>query len=138
MKKLKFLFIILLLFGCQSSNKVKEEFELDFFYVDYCQNCENFKLIAIPKLKNEFPDMTVNYYELDDNHDLYDQYIDRAIDFDNEEYESVPFVVINNELAIVGYSVGEEDELIKEIHRYFNNEQLGQYFVIGEYKLNNE
>ncbi len=133
MKKILYILLAFCLIGCSKEETTVPAFTIDYFYQDYCSNCENFKMIAIPKIKNEFDNVSVNYYELDENQELYQSYVDRLVDFDEDYYQTVPFIVIDEQIAIVGYSTGEEDEIINEIYRLFNDEELGQYFTIGEY-----
>lgn len=137
MKKILILFLTLFILSSCTSKKEIPDFTMTVFYQDYCHNCEDFKMIAIPKIKNEFANITVNYYNLDEHKELYDSYIDRIDNFDENYLEHVPFIIIDDQIAIVGYSSKdkEEEEIIKEIYCLFNNEPLRQYFVIGEYDL---
>ena len=59
MKKLKkILFIILLLVplvGCQNQkNEWKETYQLTYFYLKDCSNCQHFKKNVLPAIKKEF------------------------------------------------------------------------------------
>ena len=59
MKKLKKILLIILLLvplvGCQNQkNEWKETYQLTYFYLKDCSNCQHFKKNVLPAIKKEF------------------------------------------------------------------------------------
>ena len=64
MKKLKKILLIILLLvplvGCQNQkNEWKETYQLTYFYLKDCSNCQHFKKNVLPAIKKEFPSLEV-------------------------------------------------------------------------------
>lgn len=141
-KKLLCLSLVFILIGCSSkTNKDYPFFTMELFYLEDCSSCNAFKNNALPKIRKAFNNnFEIKYYNLDfeENEQKYDEIIDQLENFDDEYYLSTPFIVINRDFAIVGYSANEETELIKEIKRALNNEKLGDYYKIGRFTFKGE
>lgn len=131
MKKIiSLLLSLLMLWGCQTSTnevKLNKHVTLSFFYIETCSECRAFKKNVIPLLEKTFGDqLTINQYDLDDSNTLevYDQVIDSLEYFDEELYGKGPFVVLDGYFALIGYD-GYDDDLILDIERAVNGEELG-------------
>lgn len=131
MKKILFLIVsILILSGCHSSTKqikLNQSITVSFFYVNDCSQCKAFKQEAIPLLENTFGDqITIQQYDLDEEstEKVYDQVIDSLVDFDEEFYGNGPFIVVDGYFALLGYEVGDEEYLIKDIESATLNKEL--------------
>ena len=72
MKKLKKILLIILLLvplvGCQNQkNEWKETYQLTYFYLKDCSNCQHFKKNVLPAIKKEFgKHMKIKAYDMDD------------------------------------------------------------------------
>lgn len=140
--KFKIFLCIMLLFivsGCHKTTTQEYPFfTIKLFYLDECSSCNSFKNNGLPKIREAFNNnFEIDYYNLDieENEVIYKQIVEQLETFDDEYYLNTPFIVINDQFAVVGYSKGEETELIKEIKRALNNEALGDYYTIGRYQF---
>ena len=85
MKKLKKILLIILLLvplvGCQNQkNEWKETYQLTYFYLKDCSNCQHFKKNVLPAIKKEFgKHMKIKAYDMDDEQDDYVEHLVRAI-----------------------------------------------------------
>ena len=98
MKKLKKILLIILLLvplvGCQNQkNEWKETYQLTYFYLKDCSNCQHFKKNVLPAIKKEFgKHMKIKAYDMDDEQTLdemkesYQNHIDQIIDFNEDDY----------------------------------------------------
>lgn len=138
-KLLVLILITLVIGGCQNKKNNYPEFNVQMFYSEDCGHCQVFKEKAIPALEKEFGDsMQVSYYNIDEKSsiDLYHDIIDQLYFYDQAFLEDVPFFVLENEFALLGYSTGEEKELIKDIKRALNNEALGSKLEAYRWRFN--
>ena len=128
-KKILCVCILFSLMGCRNKKIDYPDFNVKFFYLDTCQHCQAFEENTIPLLEKEFEDaIHIEYYNMDDesSQELYQQITDELYFYDDEYLNDVPFFVMENEFALLGYSAGEEEELIKDIQRALNDESLGE------------
>lgn len=130
MRKIILLIVLTLITGCVFTPKtVYQKFTVDYFYLDSCGLCTAFKNNSIPLLEKEFGDsITINYYNMDDKSSVeyYLEICRKLYIYDFEYLNDVPFIVVNGYFALLGYSKGEEKELVKDIKRALKNEQLGK------------
>ena len=129
LKKGFLIFLVLMIVGCSlTRKKIYPDFTVKFFYKDGCGYCEAFKEYALPTLEKEFKDaMKIEYYNLDEEESLviYNNICDQLYFFYEEYRGDTPLFVMDNKFALLGYSAGEEKELIRDIQRALNNEELG-------------
>lgn len=124
----KLIFVLFLLFGCAPKVdpiELNQKVEIQFFYINECSDCKAFKKEAIPYLEAVFNDnIIINQYDLDDEGTVepYDKVIDSLDGFDEEFYGMGPFIAVNNYFAILGYTSGDEEYLVKDIVSATNNE----------------
>ncbi len=134
---LSFLFVLsFFILKSNQPNITYPQFTMQLFYYDDCVVCNDFKEIALPKIRKAFHDnFIIEYYNLDNPNDqqIYNDVIHNLVDFNQEYYMHSPLITINNEFAVVGYQKGEEKELIKETKRALKHEPLGNFYQTGRY-----
>ena len=98
MKKLKKILLIILLLvplvGCQNQkNEWKVTYQLTYFYLKDCSNCQHFIKNVLTAIKKEFgKHMKIKAYDMDDEQTLdemkesYQNHIDQIIDFNEDDY----------------------------------------------------
>lgn len=128
-KKILLLLVGLILCGCVQTKQrhLKEHVSLSFFYVSTCPQCKEFKQTAIPYLEKTFgDDISIELYDLDEDgtQEIYDSFIDRLIDFDEEFYGNGPFTVVDGYFAVLGYTLGDEKYLADDIENALNHQPL--------------
>lgn len=104
-------------------------FTVKFFYLNDCGHCNAFETYTIPLLENEFDEaITIEYYDMDEqeNIDLYHEICSKLYFYDLSYVEDVPFFVMDGKFALLGYSSGEEKELVRDIQKALKNEPLGE------------
>lgn len=114
MKKV-ILILCLLLSGCF----VKPQYYLYLYYAKTCPVCKSFINYVIPQLKDIYQDdMEIVLYDIDEGESkeayaktcslLKDYYV-------TDDSGSIPFIVLDGYIAIVGYEVGTQDEMVNLI-----------------------
>lgn len=99
------------------------------FYLETCGHCQAFKENAIPLLEKTFDDaINIEYYDMDNDasQEIYHNLCQQLYFYDEEFLDEVPFFVMKDEFALLGYSEGEEKELVKDIKRALDNQPLGE------------
>lgn len=130
-KKILYLLCLFMLFvGCQPTKQIplNKEVTLSFFYVESCSQCQAFKKQAIPTLEKTFGEqLTIHQYDLDEpsTEPIYDNVIQSLNDFDEEYYGNGPFIVLDGYFALLGYTAGDEEYLIKDIQLVTSGKELG-------------
>ncbi len=144
MKKLiLILFLLLGTVGCARSNdqslldkELVGNYTLNYFYVTGCGGCEDFKTYAIPAIEDVFGDhITINQYDLDDAHTkaIYEDIINRLDGFEEENYGFGPFISFGDYFAKLGYSYGDESELVNDMLKAVHDMDLGDELIAGRY-----
>lgn len=143
MKKLKKILLIILLLvplvGCQNQkNEWKETYQLTYFYLKDCSNCQHFKKNVLPAIKKEFgKHMKIKAYDMDDEQTLdemkesYQNHIDQIIDFDEDDYGYGPMVFLEGYMAILG--AGNEDDYVEHLVRAIQGKELNEASEIETY-----
>ena len=138
-KKLILLFICAFcLLGC-NKKEIYPDFTIKLFYLDTCGHCEAFKQQAVPALQKKFKDaIHIEYYNMDEDEskELYHNLCDELYFYDQEDLDDVPFIVMDDHFALLGYSTGEEKELMKDIERALKNEPLGEKLAAYRWEFN--
>ncbi len=131
-RKLLLMMSIFLLWGCTNTKQtvqLEENITLSFFYIETCAECKAFKKEAIPYIEKTFGDqVTIHQYDLDDKEKtlkVYDKIIDSLIDFDESKYGMGPFISVDGYFAKLGYTTGDEGELVKDIEKAVKGQTLG-------------
>ncbi|MBM6841749.1 hypothetical protein H6A03_09410 [[Clostridium] spiroforme] len=135
MKKIIVCFLVVMALitftGCQdrSSHEWKQQYQLTYFYVEDCANCQYFTDQVIPAIEAEFGDhMEIVYYDMDtqDNFEemkqAYDAHIDSIIDFDQDDYGFGPMVFLEGYIAILG--AGNADEYVDHLVKAITEEKI--------------
>ena len=134
MKRLKKILLIILLLvplvGCQNQkNEWKETYQLTYFYLKDCSNCQHFKKNVLPAIKKEFgKHMKIKAYDMDDEQtfdemkESYQNHIDQIIDFNEDDYGYGPMVFLEGYMAILG--AGNEDDYVEHLVRAAKMERL--------------
>ena len=144
MKKLILVFLLLIgTVGCTSTKRQSVDdielvgnYTLDYFYVTGCNNCEDFKTYAIPVIEDAFQEhITINQYNLDDSGTkaIYDDIISRLDGFDQDNYGYGPFISFGDYFAKLGYSYGDESELVNDMILAVGGMDLGDELQAGRY-----
>ena len=117
----KLILVLFLLLGCAPKVdpiELNKTVELEFYYVQGCSECKAFKEDVIPYLEKTFNDnLVISQYDLDDPNTVvpYDKIVDSLENFDEEFYGTGPFIVLKDYFAILGYTSGDEEYIIKDI-----------------------
>lgn len=134
--------MLALLVGCTINQSDDDQLEisgtytLNYFFVEGCSRCDDFIDYAIPAIEEEFGDhIIINTYSLDDlnNKDIYDDTIARLDGYEDENYGYGPFISLDGYFAKLGFSYGDEDELISDMKKAINGKELGDELVAGRY-----
>lgn len=144
MKKLiLILFLLVATVGCSSSkdqtpsaDDLVGNYTLSYFYVPGCNSCEDFIAYGIPAIEEVFQDhITINQYDLDASGTkaIYDDIINRLDGFDEANYGFGPFISFGDYFAKLGYSYGDESELINDMLKAVNGMELGDELIAGRY-----
>lgn len=144
MKKLiLILFLLIGATGCASDDKqslMEKElignYTFNYFYVTGCNSCEDFVNYAIPAIESAFQDhITINKYNLDEKAAVvvYDDIIERLDGFDEANYGYGPFISFGDYFAKLGYSFGDENELVNDMLKAVNDLELGDELIAGRY-----
>ena len=72
----------------------------------------------------------------DESKELYHNLCNELYFYDQEDLDDVPFIVMDDHFALLGYSTGEEKELIKDIERALKNEPLGEKLAAYRWEFN--
>lgn len=127
MKKiLTLLFCLCLLTSCENKNNLKK-FNVSYFYIPDCGHCEMFNKYGLVYLKKVFGNsIDIKYYnmELDESKSKYSEVVSQLKNY-NQDTQEVPFFVVDNYFAFLGYTKGEEKELASDIKKALNNQKLG-------------
>lgn len=118
--------LVLMISGCQKEEKHEwtEDYELTYFYVEDCANCQHFSDEVLPAIEAEFGDhMTIVKYDMDTTENFeqmkaaYDAHIDMIIDFNEDDYGFGPMVFLEGYIAILGAGNAQQyvDHLISAI-----------------------
>lgn len=122
-----------------------DPFTIQFFYSTTCPHCKQLKENLLPKIEEEFQNqVTIEMYDIDDEAsiDLYDSYIGLY----NQETESwvlegslagvdeeiaaynryIPFVVVGDYYAFMGYTEELLDDYIQDIHLALQGQSLAR------------
>lgn len=108
--------------GCQQKqhHEWKQQYQLTYFYVEDCANCQYFSDQVIPAIEEEFGDhMEIVYYDMDTQDDFeemktaYDAHINQIIDFNQDDYGFGPMVFLEGYIAILG--AGNADEYVDHL-----------------------
>lgn len=124
----KLLLVLFLLVGCSGQKEpieLNQTVEIKYFYINGCRDCQDFKRKGIPYLKEIFQDqIVIHEYDLDDQQSIepYDQVIDSLAYFDEEFYGTGPFLVVDDYFALLGYTLGDEEYIVKDIVSATKNE----------------
>lgn len=137
-KLLGIILVALILAGCASSNEpeISGSYTLNYFYVEGCPRCEDFVEYGIPAIEAAFGDhLTINQYDLDatETKAVYDDTIDQLDGFDQENYGYGPLMSLDGYFAKLGYSYGDEDELISDMIKAIDGDDLGDELIAGRY-----
>lgn len=132
MKKKILILLVLLLCACQKesvpSRSLSEKVNFLFFYIETCPECKAFKKQAIPYLEKTFGEnIEITTYDIDADEtvSVYDQVIDSLVNFDESFYGKGPFYALDGYFATLGYTEGDEEEIVKDIEKAVNHEELG-------------
>lgn len=124
-KKILYMLSFLMIFsmsGCQKkeTHEWNDQYQITYFYVEDCANCQHFKEDVLPAIEEEFGDhMEIVAYDMDtdENFDemkeVYDQHISQIIDFDEENYGFGPMVFLEGYIAILG--AGNADDYVNHL-----------------------
>lgn len=137
MKKILKVFLVCILsismFACtqKEKNEWKEYYQLTYFYIEDCTNCQYFRKSVLPAIKEEFGDhMKIKEWNMDDDEtfedmkNAYNSYIDNIIDFNDEDYGYGPFVVLEGYFAILG--AGNADDYVDNLVKAIKGEKLNK------------
>lgn len=123
--KLLIVFSFFILVGCQGNtkvedNKLSKNYELLYFYIPDCSNCEFVTNEVIPSLEKTYGDqIKVSKYNLEDDNEIelvkkvYNEEVSKLENFNNDYYGSGPCLVIKDKLFQVG--IKSKDIFIKNI-----------------------
>jgi hypothetical protein len=141
MKKTKLVVLALVMFmlvGCNlldrkenepRNNTYEETYQLSFFYIETCPRCQAFEKEALPLIEEEFGNnMEITKYDIDDfaSKEPYDTIVAQLVDFGNDdEYGSVPLVVLDGYFAKLGYADNDGEELVNDFIRAVKGKPLG-------------
>lgn len=132
LKQMICLSMLLFSVGCSDTNVTYEyddTYLLEFFFVESCSMCQQFKSEGIPYLEEEFGEaLDIQMIDLDDenNKERYDAFIDR-IDtsvFEGSYYGMAPMVSLDGYFAKLGIYKDEYKYLVKDIHNAINGNEL--------------
>ena len=126
MKKIMLCILSISLFFCLSGCQTKEknswtnQYQLTYFYVEDCANCQHFKEKVLPAIYDEFGNhMEIISYDMDTNDNFdemkkaYDEHIAQIIDFDQNYYGHGPMIFLEGYIAILG--AGNEDDYVNHL-----------------------
>ena len=123
MKKL-FLVLFLLLSGCQT----KPQYYLYVYYAQTCPHCRSFIQVVIPELEKQYgPKMKITTLDIDEESSIesYAKTCSLLEDYVvNEQSGSVPFIVLDGYFALVGYQMGEDQQMLEMIQQAIAGEAL--------------
>lgn len=149
-KLLTFITLTTLLVGCEMnrSNQIeveesKDPFVIQLFYSKTCPHCKQLKEELLPAIEEEFgSQVTIEQYDIDEDEsvELYDTYIG-LYDSDTDTWEVegmlegvdeeiadhnryIPFMVIGDYYAFMGYTQELKDAYIQDIHLALQNRNL--------------
>ncbi len=126
-------FIIFSISGCQKKEHHEwvDDYQMTYFYVEDCSNCQHFKENVIPAIQEEFGEhMEIIYYDMDTSENFeemkaaYDKHIEQIIDFDQDLYGTGPMVFLEGYIAILG--AGNEDDYVDHLVSAILNEKMDE------------
>lgn len=126
-------FIVFSMSGCQKKKRHewKDNYQITYFYVEDCSNCQHFKEKIIPAIEDEFGEhMEIIYYDMDTDENFeemkeaYDQHVNQIIDFDQNKYGLGPMVFLEGYIAILG--AGNEDNYVDHLVNAILNEKMDE------------
>lgn len=123
MKKIG-LVILLLLSGCT----VSPQYYLYVYYAQTCPHCQSFIKVVIPQLEDIYQDqMEIITMDIDQEEslDAYAKTCSLLEDYHvNDDSGSVPFIVLDGYFALVGYQMGQDEDMIALIDDAVHRRQL--------------
>lgn len=137
-----FLIFSFLLVACNKKSEPVERkkhgnYTLYYFYIETCHNCQEFEKNVTPLLEKEFGDeLTIIKYDLDllSTKEPYDQVISKlTTEVTDEDYGQAPTVAFDGYFFKVGISDGQEEELVNDMIRAINGEELGTELEASRY-----
>lgn len=126
-------FIMISLSGCEKIEKInwQDNYQMTYFYVEDCGNCQYFKENVLPAIQEEFGDhMTIVCYDMDttDNFEdmkrVYDEHVEQIIDFDQDDYGYGPLVFLEGYIAILG--AANEDNYVDHLINAIEKKKMDQ------------
>lgn len=139
-KKIIILISVLMLAGCQKQENL-EDFNVSFFYLEDCGHCQAFKENTIPYLKKEFKEsIHINYYNMDEENSkkYYHEIANQLENYDEDLIEDVPFFVLDDYFALLGYGSGEEKYLAEDIRLALKNQPLTDKLELYRWEFKHE
>lgn len=138
MKKIIWIVLCLLLVGCQGQQVPENDKKivLKVFTLDTCANCKAFKEIAEPALKKEFKNsIEIVYLDVDDeeNGKQYDEITAQLENYDMAHSRKVPFIVVEDNYAVLAYNKGEEKAWIEDLKAVQEGVPLGNKLSEGRW-----
>ena len=126
-------FILISFNGCtkKEKNNWQDDYQITYFYVEDCANCQYFKDNVLPAIEEEFgKHMKIVSYDMDtqDNFEemkkVYDEHIAQIIDFDQNDYGYGPMVFLEGYIAILG--AANEDNYVNHLIQAIKNQKMDQ------------
>lgn len=126
-------FITFSLSGCQKkqAHEWKDNYQMTYFYIEDCANCQHFEEEVLPAIKEEFGEhMEIVSYDMDTDEnfeemkEVYDQHIDQIIDFDQKDYGFGPMIFLEGYIAILG--AGNKDDYVEHLVSAILNEKMDE------------
>lgn len=123
--------MMLTLNGCQqkSHHEWDQQYQLTYFYVEDCANCQYFSENVIPAIEEEFGShMEIVSYDMDTDENFdemktaYDTHIAQIIDFNQDDYGFGPMVFLEGYIAILG--AGNADDYVDHLVKAILDEQI--------------
>lgn len=123
MKKLLCIFFLLL-----ASCSPKTKYYLYVYYAKTCPICESFIDTVIPELEKKYgSEMKIIQYDIDEESaiDAYAKTCSLLEDYYVDENSgNVPFIVLDGYFAKVGYTIGEDKEMVQAIEDAIEGKEI--------------
>lgn len=121
----KIILTIIFIFLLMPSISAKEKTTINLFYLDTCPHCHE-ELKWLKTIEKEY---NINYYEVNDNRELYNDVVDK-LDISST---GVPLTIIGNDY-VIGFSDSIKSEIKDTLNKYEDNDYCDAVSLIKDGK----